>query len=86
MACVPHRRPSCEQVITIGSMFTVKRTAEFDAWLAGLKDGLSRIRLAKRLDKVQRGLLGDVEPVGERVSEMRELFEYRCSHCIVQVH
>ena len=35
---------------------------------------MSRIRLAKRLDKVQRGLLGDVEPVGEGVSEMREFF------------
>jgi putative addiction module killer protein len=55
-------------------MFMVKRTAEFDAWLAGLKDGLTRIRLAKRLDKVQRGLMGDVEPVGEGVSEMREFF------------
>ena len=30
----------------------VKRTTEFDDWLAGIKDGLTRIRLAKRLDKV----------------------------------
>ena len=64
----------CEQVITIASMYTVKRTSEFDEWLAGIKDGLTRIRLAKRLDKVQRGLLGDVGPVGEGVSEMREHF------------
>ena len=64
----------CEQVITIANMYTVKRTSEFDEWLAGIKDGLTRIRLAKRLDKVQRGLLGDVGPVGEGVSEMREHF------------
>ena len=32
------------------------------------------IRLAKRLDKVQRGLLGDVQPVGAGVYEMREFF------------
>ena len=55
-------------MITIAGFYTVKRTAEFDDWLAGIKDGLTRIRLAKRLDKVQRGLLGNVEPVGEGVS------------------
>jgi putative addiction module killer protein len=55
-------------------MYMIKRTAEFDDWLVSIKDGLTRIRLAKRLDKVQRGLLGDVEPVGAGVSEMREFF------------
>ena len=55
-------------------MHTVKRTPEFDGWLASIKDGLTRIGLAKRLDKVQRGLLGDVEAVGDGVSEMREFF------------
>lgn len=35
---------------------------------------MTRIRLAKRLDKAQRGNLGDVKPVGEGVSEMREHF------------
>ena len=39
-------------------MYSIKRTPEFDDWLAGIKDGMTRIRLAKRLDKVQRGLLG----------------------------
>lgn len=55
-------------------MYTVKRMPEFDEWFDSLKDGMTRIRLAKRLDKVQRGLLGDVEPVGEGVFEMREFF------------
>jgi putative addiction module killer protein len=58
----------------MADMYSVKRTAEFDDWLASIKDGMTRIRLAKRLDKVQRGLLGDVEPVGEGVCEMREFF------------
>ena len=61
-------------MITIAGRYKVKRTAEFDAWLASIKDGMTRIRLAKRLDKAQRGLLGDVEPVGEGVCEMREFF------------
>jgi putative addiction module killer protein len=55
-------------------MNTIKRMPEFDRWLAGIRDGMTRIRLAKRLDKVQRGVLGDVAPVGEGVMEMREFF------------
>ena len=54
--------------------FTVKRLEEFSDWLKGLKDGLTRQRLNKRLRKVQLGNLGDVEPVGEGVYEMREHF------------
>ena len=35
---------------------------------------MTRRRLVRRLEKVQRGTLGDVKPVGEGVSEMREDF------------
>jgi putative addiction module killer protein len=55
-------------------MYTIRRMPQFDAWLEGIKDSLTRIRLAKRLDKAQRGLLGDVAPVSEGVIEMREFF------------
>ena len=55
-------------------MYTIKRTPEFDDWLSKVRDGMTRIRLAKRLDKAQRGLLGDVGSVGEGVWEMREHF------------
>ena len=54
--------------------YTVKRLEEFSDWLKGLKDGRTRLRLIKRLRKVQLGNLGDVEPVGEGVYEMREHF------------
>lgn len=54
--------------------YTVKRLEEFSDWLKGLKDGLTRLRLVKRLRKVQLGNLGDVESVGEGVYEMREHF------------
>ena len=54
--------------------YTVKRLDEFSDWLKGLKDGLTRQRLNKRLRKAQLGNLGDVESVGERVFEMREHF------------
>ncbi len=54
--------------------YTVKRLDEFSDWLNNLKDGLTRQRLIKRLRKVQLGNLGDVQPVGEGVFEMREHF------------
>lgn len=55
-------------------MYTIKTLPEFDAWLDGLKDRTTRLRLARRLDKAQRGNLGDVKPVGSGVFEMREFF------------
>jgi len=55
-------------------MFTVKITPEFAAWLDSLKDRMTRIRLSRRLDKVQRGNLGDVRYVGDGLYEMREFF------------
>lgn len=55
-------------------MYTVKRMPQFDTWLNGLKDGLTRIRLGKRLKKASLGSLGDVKPVGDGVWEMREFF------------
>ena len=54
--------------------YTVKRLDEFIAWLKSLKDAMTRQRLNKRLLKVALGNLGDVEPVGEGVYEMREHF------------
>jgi putative addiction module killer protein len=55
-------------------MYSIKALPEFTSWLYSLKDGVTRIRLARRLDKAQRGILGDVKAVGEGVFEMREHF------------
>jgi len=55
-------------------MITVKTLPEFDAWLNSLKDRITRLRLSRRIDKVQRGNLGDIKPVGSSVFEMREHF------------
>ncbi len=55
-------------------MYTVKTLPEFDIWLNGLKDRMTRLRLSRRLDKAQRGNLGDVKPVGDSVFEMKEHF------------
>lgn len=55
-------------------MYTVKYHPEFKAWLKSLKDGRVRLRLASRLRKLELGNLGDVQPVGGGVSELREHF------------
>ncbi|MCI5122760.1 MAG: type II toxin-antitoxin system RelE/ParE family toxin [Candidatus Electrothrix sp. AUS4] len=55
-------------------MFTVKTLPAFDAWLDGLKDRVTRLRLSRRLDRAQCGNLGDVKPVGDGIFEMREFF------------
>ena len=55
-------------------MIEIKRTPEFDRWFNGLKDVATKMRLITRLKKVSRGNLGDVQSVGEGVSEMREHF------------
>jgi putative addiction module killer protein len=55
-------------------VFTIKRTVEFDAWFAGVRDGLTRRRLVARLRKAQLGNVGDVKPIGAGVYEMREHF------------
>jgi putative component of toxin-antitoxin plasmid stabilization module len=52
-------------------MSTFHRSDEFDAWLASLKDKMSRARIALRIRSAEHGNFGDCEPVGEGVSEMR---------------
>ena len=55
-------------------MYTVKTLPEFDAWLGGLKDRMTKQRLSVRLRKAMLGNLGDVKPVGDGLFEMREHF------------
>ena len=55
-------------------MFMIKQLPEFVEWLSRIRDTVTRLRLAKRLDKAERGLLGDIKLVGEGVHEMREDF------------
>lgn len=52
-------------------MFTLKPLPEFTAWLDGLTDATVRGVVVARLKRLERGLMGDVEPVGEGVSELR---------------
>lgn len=49
----------------------VKQTPEFGAWLRGLRDVRARAVIARRIERVAQGLMGDVKAVGAGVSELR---------------
>jgi putative addiction module killer protein len=55
-------------------MYSIKFIPEFSNWLDGIKDRETRLRLARRLDKAQRGNLGDIKAIKDGVFEMREHF------------
>lgn len=52
-------------------MFRVKALPEFTSWLDGVADASIRGVVVARIKRLERGLLGDVEPVGDGVSELR---------------
>ena len=52
-------------------MTEVRQTMVFADWLASLRDAKTVAVIARRIVRVQSGLLGDVRPVGNGVSELR---------------
>lgn len=52
-------------------MYSIKPLPEFTAWLDELTDESVRGMIAARIKRLAMGLMGDVEPVGEGVSELR---------------
>jgi putative addiction module killer protein len=52
-------------------VFSVKPLPEFTFWLDHLADASIRGVVVARIKRLERGLLGDVEPVGDGVSELR---------------
>jgi putative addiction module killer protein len=52
-------------------MFSIKPLPEFIDWLDGLTDVAVRSVVVARIKRLELGLMGDVEPVGDGVSELR---------------
>ncbi len=52
-------------------MFSIKPLPEFTKWLDGLSDAAVRGVVVARIKRLEHGLMGDVEPVGEGVSGLR---------------
>lgn len=51
--------------------YEVRETNEFHVWLGRLKDREARAVIARRIDRISQGNLGDVKSVGDGVSELR---------------
>ena len=52
-------------------MTQIRKTEAFAQWLDGLRDVRARARVQVRIERLAAGNAGDVEPVGEGVSELR---------------
>jgi len=52
-------------------MKEIRRTDTFIKWIRKLGDSRARFRIYKRIERLAEGNPGDVEPVGEGISEMR---------------
>lgn len=52
-------------------MIELKQTETYRKWEARLRDKRARTMIATRLMRLAEGLPGDVEPVGDGVSELR---------------
>ena len=52
-------------------MFSIRPLPEFTAWIGDLKDQAVRGAIVARIKRLERGLMGDVLPVGNGVSELR---------------
>lgn len=52
-------------------MMNIEKTDEYQSWFTALPDKLVKARIEARITRLIAGNAGDVEPVGEGVSELR---------------
>ena len=52
-------------------MNEIRKTSEFEKWFDGLKDKQAQHRIDARIFRLGLGLMGDVKPVREGISELR---------------
>ncbi len=61
-------------VLYKGQGFSLEQSDDFVRWLKKLRDREGRLRILKRLRRLSDGQLGDCQPVGEGVHELRMFF------------
>lgn len=49
----------------------IRQSSEFEKWLKPLQDKHKAARFQIRIDRLELGLFGDVNPVGGGISELR---------------
>jgi len=52
-------------------MYKIKKSRDFDKWMNSLRDLKGKIAIARRIERMSHGNLGDVKSVGGGVSELR---------------
>lgn len=52
-------------------MLEIRKTDVYAKWLDGLRDIRARARILAKVERLAAGNVGDAEPVGEGVSELR---------------
>lgn len=52
-------------------MYSIKPLPKFSEWLNSLPDAAVRGIILARIKRLELGLMGDVEPIGDGVSELR---------------
>jgi putative addiction module killer protein len=52
-------------------MIEIRKTDVFAAWLDGLRDMQARLRVLVRIERLAGGNPGDVQPIGQGLSELR---------------
>lgn len=52
-------------------MVEIRKTEKYAQWLDGLRDINARARIQARIGRLATGNAGDVNPVGEGISELR---------------
>lgn len=52
-------------------MFEVQSSLEFDEWIDALRDRRAAAKIFSRIQRIERGDLGDVKPLVAGISEMR---------------
>jgi len=57
--------------LSLSAMNEIRQTTVFADWMAKLRDVRARAKIAARIDRLALGNPGDVEPVGEGISELR---------------
>jgi putative addiction module killer protein len=60
-----------EPNIQIKLLETDKGQVPFEDWYDSLRDKVTKVRIRRRLDRLELGNFGDTEPVGEGVYELR---------------
>jgi len=52
-------------------VYEVQKTEAFDSWFAALADQKAVAKITSRIERLEIGNPGDVEPVGDGISEMK---------------